>query len=165
MAMRLYGRSWMQLMWEDSLIDYWWGRIGGETLDRPPTCYAAAAAVAAGGWCVGCLVFACHVCQILQSSGLPDWIFAPFFSFSLIDQLPALDACPWEREREREREVPLRLIVGDPEGETLRCSEHITSNESNVLGTGERAERLKRTSSESVWWTIVIELMDIFMAG
>jgi hypothetical protein len=55
-----------------------------------------------------------------------------------------------EREREREREVPLRLIVGDPEGETLRCSEHITSNESNVLGTGERAERLKRTSSESV---------------
>jgi hypothetical protein len=24
---------------------------------------------------------------------------------------------------------------------------------------------LKRTSSESVWWTIVIELMDIFMAG
>jgi hypothetical protein len=24
---------------------------------------------------------------------------------------------------------------------------------------------LKKTSSESVWWTIVIELMDIFMAG
>jgi hypothetical protein len=51
---------------------------------------------------------------------------------------------------EREREVPLRLIVGDPEGETPRCSEHIASNESNVLGAGERAERLKKTSSESV---------------
>jgi len=44
------------------------------------------------------------------------------------------------RERERER---VSLIVGDPERETLRCSEHIASNESNVLGAGERAERLK----------------------
>jgi hypothetical protein len=54
------------------------------------------------------------------------------------------------RDRETEREVLLRLVVGDPEGETLRCSEHITSNESNVLRAGERAERLKKTSSESV---------------
>lgn len=92
---------------------------------------------------MGCLVFACHVRQILQSSGLPFSIFAPFLVFSsLINSLHSTLV--------HEREVPLRPIVGDPEGETLRCSEHIASNESNVLGAGERAERLKKTSSESV---------------